>query len=286
MKPDSYQAAATITPVTDATATWLTPDGWQQGRGAWGGLVIAAMLSAATESLNDPSRPLRQVMCSIMAPVSVGLQTITTEVLRAGSALTVLKSELTDESGQTCAVAMATFGADRVPAIEPPYETWGDITCPEVPAFEEVTPLPNIPELMPTFFKHIEFRPVSGWPTSGSHSTKGWLTLPTANSPERVDTGGDLITAAEPLSAPLLFGLVDAWWPCALAIMPSPRPVATVSFSAQLVAEPSSVAAGQPFIHESFATAAAMGYSSEVRRLWSADGCLLIDNMQTIAIIK
>ena len=296
----SYAEASSLSTQSDTgdeigVHTWQTPDGWQQGRGAWGGLVIAAMLNAATASLNDPARPLRQVMCSIMAPVTVGLQTISTQVLRAGSALTVLKSELVDEAGQTCAVAVATFGADRVPDANPPYEKWGEVACPEVPAFDEVAPLPDVPELMPTFFKHIEFRPVTGWPTSGARSTKGWLALRVAEA-----GGGAGAHAAEAgrgvgahaaeadalLSAPLLFGLVDAWWPCALSIMPSPRPVATVSFSAQLLADPASVEPGQPFIHESFATGAAMGFSSEVRRLWSTDGRLLIDNMQTIAIIK
>lgn len=273
MTNQSYEAAASITPISDDTATWSTPDGWQQGRGAWGGLVIAAALSAATASLNDPARPLRQVMCSIMAPVTVGLQTLKTQILRAGSALTVVKTEITDADGQTCAVAVATFGADRAPDATPPYQKWGEVSCPDVPPFDEVAELPNIPELMPTFFQHIEFRPVAGWPTSGAQSTKGWLA-------PRHGVGTNNATA------PLLFGLVDAWWPCALSIMPTMRPVATVSFSAQILVDPNSVDPQQPFIHESFATGAAMGYSSEVRRLWSADRRLIIDNMQTIAIIK
>lgn len=273
MTNQSYEAATKITPTSDSTATWSTPNGWQQGRGAWGGLVIAAALNAATTSLNDSARPLRQVMCSIMAPVTVGLQTLTTQILRAGSASTVAKTELTDEAGQTCVVAVATFGADRVPDASPPYQQWGEVSCPDVPPFDDVAELPSIPELMPTFFKHIEFRPVAGWPTSGAQSTKGWL----------APRGG---AGAKNATAPLLFGLVDAWWPCALSIMPAVRPVATVSFSAQILVDPTTIDPQQPFIHESFATGAAMGYSSEVRRLWSADQRLIIDNMQTIAIIK
>lgn len=49
--PESYQSGARITPTSTTAATWQTPDGWQQGRGAWGGLVIAALLNAATDAV-------------------------------------------------------------------------------------------------------------------------------------------------------------------------------------------------------------------------------------------
>jgi hypothetical protein len=68
--------------------------------------------------------------------------------------------------------------------------------------------------------------------------------------------------------------------------MPMLRPAATVSFSAHILVDPKTVGAGEAFVHESFPSGAFGGYSSEVRRLWTADGRLAVDNMQTIAIIK
>jgi hypothetical protein len=257
--------------MSPTTATWQTPDGWQQGRGAWGGLVINALLDAATEAVAEPTRPLRQVMCSIMAPVIVGTQTITTEILRAGSALTVAKAVLCDAAGATCAVAIATFGSDRANDVTPAYKDWGSVRAPQLPAFDEVAELPAAPGLTPVFFQHFSFRPVTGWPTSGSLTTSGWLAPRVAPSK---------------WTAPLLLGLVDAWWPCAFSIMPMVRPAATVSFSAQILIDPKTVGAGEAFTHESFPSGAFDGYSSEVRRLWTADGRLAVDNMQTIAIIK
>ena len=293
--PKSYQSAERIIPTSTTTttaaaaavaATWQTPDGWQQGRGAWGGLVIAALLNAATDAVAatnavaatdavntvaEPTRPLRQVMCSIMAPVMVGTQTITTEILRAGSALTVAKSVLCDAAGATCAIAIATFGSDRADDVAPPYKDWGSVRAPELPAFEEVAELPAAPGLAPVFFQHCSFRPVTGWPTSGSLTTSGWLA-------PRV--------APTEWTGPLLLGFVDAWWPCAFSIMPMVRPAATISFSAQILVDPQTVGAGDAFAYESFPSAAHSGYASEVRRLWTRDGRLAVDNMQTIAIIK
>jgi hypothetical protein len=61
-------------------------------------------------------------------------------------------------------------------------------------------------------------------------------------------------------------------------------PIATVSFTASLLADPAQVRADEVVLHHSFLTSAADGYTSEHRRLWSADGRLLVDNVQTIVV--
>ena len=65
---------------------WSVPEGWRQGRGAWGGYAITAM-AEHVEQLEDPSRVLRTLSAQIMEPVTVGDYLMQTKCLREGSAL-------------------------------------------------------------------------------------------------------------------------------------------------------------------------------------------------------
>ena len=47
--------------VDPARWEWSVPDGWQQGRGAFGGLVIAALARALEAHVGDPERTLRSL---------------------------------------------------------------------------------------------------------------------------------------------------------------------------------------------------------------------------------
>ena len=60
--------------------------------------------------------------------------------------------------------------------------------------------------------------------------------------------------------------------------------VATVDFSAAVLVDPASIAPDALLLHHSFVSAAADGFTREHRRLWTADGRLAVDNVQTIVI--
>ena len=60
--------------------------------------------------------------------------------------------------------------------------------------------------------------------------------------------------------------------------------MATVNFTANLLVDPASVDGAEPLLNQSFVTAAADGYASEHRRLWTPDGRLAVDNLQTMVI--
>jgi hypothetical protein len=122
----------------------------------------------------------------------------------------------------------------------------------------------------PTFMQHADMRPVLGIPGAGAQpETFGWIGL----------------RQPVPMDAAALVALVDAWWPAGLVGLTSMRPIATVSFAANLVMDPIDVPSG-PLLHHSFVTGVAEGFTSEVRRLWTADGRLVVDNLQSIVLIS
>ena len=57
------------------TFAFMVPDGWQQGRGAFGGLVVGAMVRAAIVTTNDVTRVVRSVTAELLGPDFQGLGT-------------------------------------------------------------------------------------------------------------------------------------------------------------------------------------------------------------------
>lgn len=79
---------------------------------------------------------------------------------------------------------------------------------------------------------------------------------------------------------------MDAWYPMVLVALPQMRPIATVAYSAHLPIDPATVPAGEPLAYESFLVKAADGHTTEVRRVWTLDGRLAVDNHQSILVIR
>lgn len=243
------------------------PDGWQQGRGAWGGLVVGAMTGAVIACEKDPSRRLRTISLSLMAPALAGLHAIDVQPLRIGSAMSTWAARLTAQDGTPVATMTAVCGAARA-EVTPDQGEWGVLVAPDVPAPEAV-PTIRGGAPMPAFTQHLTVGPVDGLPLAGGRTESlGWVDYadPTA------------------LDAPAVLALVDAWWPASLVALPTIPRIATVSFTATLLVDPQAEPMAGPLIHHGFVSAAAGGYTSEHRRLWTADGRLVVDNLQTIVV--
>lgn len=265
---------------------WNVPDGWQQGRGAFGGLVLMAMARAAQSFLqdflqehskqnpqqkhDDKERILRSVTGEILAPVLVGQHEIFVEMLRMGSGTATLAIRLypTSTSTEVSAHAVMIFARDRGLA------TWNDLT-PPAGAPHDVEPLPSDHGLWPRFAKHFDFRSTGPWPMSQHPRAEasGWVRP--ATTPPHVN----------PL---LLLCLSDAWWPTALSRFDTVRPMGTLAFSWQLTASVEELAQLTPssfFYHRAHSPAAQSGYTVELRELWSEHGALLALNQQIFAVI-
>lgn len=246
---------------------WEVPEGWRQGRGAWGGLVVAAAVRAARAAGGDV-HPLREISVHMVGPVLAGPARVTCTLVRRGSATAVWHVAIASAEGETWAVATVVLGADRALDVEGAPV----LRMPDAPDWADIAPLTLEPPLAPEFLQHLAVRPVSGYPYSGtSDEVLGWV------APAVPLTSYDDAT---------LVGLVDALWPAALVQVSTARPMATLSFSATLLVDPASVDPSAPLLHRGRMLGLAEGYSTESRELWTPDGRLVVHNSQVIAIIR
>lgn len=263
-----FDAATAVTAVDVRHYTWDLPDGWQQGRGAWGGLATAALLRAILAAEQDVHRTVRSVTVQMMAPAVVGSHVIEVSPVRIGSAMSTWSARATDGQGVAIAVMTAILGSPRTADENHVHADWGMSAPPDVPAFADLPTVPAGPPF-PVFVQHLAVRPAFGLPMSGGPAeTAGWVDYATPTPPTAVS----------------LLALVDGWWPASFPRLSRMPRIATVSFTANLLVDPSSLAEGEPRLYHSFVSAAHEGFTSEVRRLWSADGRLIVDNLQTIVV--
>lgn len=247
----SFRAASSITASDPGRFAWDVPEGWEQGRGAFGGLVIGTLARAMGACEPDSTRRLRSISAELCGPMRAVATEIAVAVLRRGRGTTYLEARAL-QGGEVVARASALLAMARpapgVAVAVPP---------PSLPAYETVFAPPIGDPPTPRFAKHYEFRPVGGLPFSaGEPVTAGWVR-------ERA--------AAGPLDDADVIGLLDAWWPCALVAEPAPRAMATVTFTAELIAEPATLDGARPFAYRAHLAGAADGYSVELRHLWQGD---------------
>lgn len=231
--------------------------------------MVGSLLRAITSAEPDPTRTIRSVSAQLTAPALVGDLGVVVREIRRGSAMSTWSAEATDASGARVAVLTAILGSARPigPALD--VAEWGTLTPPSLPPFDDV-PRVSLGPLGPVFMAHIDMRPTVGVPTSGGPAeTLGWV---------RYDP-------SEPPTSQSLLALVDAWWPACLVPLRDMRPIATVNFTANLLVDPDSIGAQEPLIHHAFVSGGSQGFTSEQRRLWTADGRLVVDNLQSILFI-
>ena len=263
--------SAVITPtVQDATSCTLNvATGWDQGRGAYGGLVLGSLVRAIELTEPDPQRLVRAIAGEIPAPVEPGASRIKLVSLRRGGAVSTARAELLqtghgDEVRAHVVVVTANARANM--------PTWQTSVRPDAPRWQDVEVVPVGPPFGPTFGQHFEFRVIHGMPFSG--------TGPSALGYIRARKPGQLRSAA------YITAMADAWWPCALAIFKAPRPTATLTFALNIINTLEGLDPDAPLLHSAESEVSLDGYASETRRLWGHDGRLISINHQTFVIIK
>ncbi len=247
---------------------WMVPDGWQQGRGAFGGLVMGALIRALEASGPGDARVLRAVTATLCGPTLVGEATITTSNLRVGSGTQTMEARLT-QGDELRVHVVATFGKSRAEDVG----TFQDVTAPEMPDWRELF-APNVePPLGPVFGQHLECRPVG--------------TVPYSQVDDRLTQGYIRFRApGEARDRALLAGMIDAWWSGLLPTFDRPRPMATLTYTLHLLAGFDGLDPDAPLYHTGYAVAGDGGYLTEERKLWGADGRLMAYNHQTMVVIK
>ncbi len=262
---DDFRAASMTTPGLGGHV-WSVPDGWQQGKGAFGGLVIGTVARAMIAAEGEPARRLRSISAELCMPAMVGAAAVEVAVLRRGRSTTYVEARLV-QAGAVVARASAVLGLAR-----PPSAAAVPSSPPELPPWTAVPVAPLGLPPSPRFASHYEVRTAGPPPFSGAElaECRGWLR-------ER-----GVIAAPRPLDAPDVLGLLDCWWPCALVAERAPRPMSTIAFTAQLVADPATLDPVAPFAYRGYLLAADDGHSVEQRGLWQG-GRLVALNQQTFA---
>ncbi len=252
------------TPAADGTLS--IQEGWQQGRGAYGGLTIAAAIRAIEHRVGDPQRKVRTVTAEIPGPTVPGTASFTVDVLRSGNSVTVARAALA-QGGEVTTHAVAVLAASR-PLQDPP--AWRELARPASPPWQSLATIP-LDGPFPEFARHFEYRLVSGVPFSGGAAqTIGWV------RPREPGTARD---------AAFLAAVIDAWWPAVMVRTKDHRPLATIGFTLELVDEPRDLG-DAPLLYRGSVPVAGEGYFLETRELWTEDGRLLALNHQTFAVIK
>ncbi len=257
--------------VDDTTFAFTVPDGWQQGRGAFGGLVIGAMTRAAIRATNDADRHVRTVTAELLGPVLPGLATLKIERLRQGSGVSacrvrVLQANAAGVDEEVCCAVVVTARA------RPNTPTFAHREKPASPPWSDLEPIAVEPPLGPVFAQHFHFRPTDHFPFSlSSRALAAGFIQP---------KHGGAIDAA------VIAACADAWWPAVYAMFDAPRPTATITFALEIVADLSSLDTLAPLFHEARSDTALDGYAVEHRALWTPDGRLVAENQQLFAIIR
>lgn len=242
-------------------------EGWKQGRGAYGGLAIGALVRAIEHRVADPARKVRSVTAQLPAPVLTGDAAITVDILRSGNSLTCARAALV-QAGETRAHAVAVLAATRPAAGS---LAWCELTPPSAPPWKQVAVAAIGNGVGPEFFQNFEVRIVDGIPLSGgAPRTVGWV-RPKVPCALR-DAG-------------YIAALMDVWWPGVLVTITQMRPFATVAYTLELFAGLEGLDPEAPLLYRGAVPVVQDGYLVETRELWGEDGRLVAINHQTLAVI-
>ncbi len=260
----SFEAATTVQPSLSSPNTYSAEvrDGWQQGRGAFGGLVFG-LLARAMQATENSDRSLRALTGEIPSPVMTGRCEIEVATIRRVSGVSSHSATL-KQGDAVIAKASSVFGKAR----QVSNSTEDVTTLPTHPGQEIPVDAP-----LPSFARNMRFAVTGPLPFSGEKSpiVEGWVEL--RNSSNR-------------LSAIDVIGLADAYWPALFTVSPGPRPCATVSFFIHL--NPGRIAAvsSQRVFCKNQMLSSSQGFFVEERRIFNEDGQLLALNTQTFVIIR
>lgn len=269
MTERSIDQLTASTPTGGGVFRWDVPDGWQQGRGAFGGLVLSALCRAAMTFEDDPSRPPRAMNGELTGPVLPGEADLEVRLLRRGSAVTTVEVALRQGDEIRARASFVLGGARKNPGSFPdmPSRAPASLDWERAP----VVPM-NAGSGFPVFAPHFEFRLVGAPPFQGG---------------DVAEAGGWVRAKAAPgaIGHPEVVAYADVWWPAGFTSERAPRPAATIGFQLQWLVDPASLNGNEPLLCLSRVVGAHDGYLAETRELFAPDGRLVALNQQTFVWI-
>jgi acyl-CoA thioesterase len=234
-------------------------------RGPNGGYIAAVLLQALVERIDDlgdggQPRPARSLTVHYPAPPVVGPAVITTEIIRAGRSLVTCAARL-EQDGKPMATALAAFS----PAWT--GESWSDAPAPDAPPADQLSygglERPPLPFLDYWDHRFTKGRVVD---TNGPAETQGWIRL----------------AQLEPIDAPVVAAMTDAFPPAVFTRYQAPNSVPTVDLTIHFrIGLPSASLEPDDWVLGHFRTrTVAEGFLEEDGELWLANGALLAQSRQ------
>jgi acyl-CoA thioesterase len=233
---------------------------WWTPRGPLGGFVMAVVMRALLEAVDDPARQPRALTVHFLRAPEAGPVTVRAHVERSGRSLTNVSGRL-EQGGATLALALGAF-ARPWPG---PFLTEAPIPDVPPPRARSVPPRELPQGGRPPFTDLVTMEPRFGSkPFSGA---------------DRAETGGWLgLFEEREVDALTVLVLADAWypapWPRLRALAPAPTTDMTVHFRAPLPL-PDSLLLGRfrsRLIRD--------GFVEEDGELWAPDGTLVAQSRQ------
>jgi len=240
------------------------PEGWRQGRTAYGGMTAGLSLMAAQKQFPDLP-PFRSATINFVGPVT-GDPVFTSRLLRQGRNVTSVETEGRVD-GKIVSNCIFIFAALRESVIAVDYPAPDTAPPSECEAF-----LPAGVEAFGLgFFNRFDTRLIAGArPMSGA--SEGYIRTWTRHKDENSREGiGSLLTLGDvlpPAASPLIKGMA---------------PVSSINWIFTVLADEPQTDDGWWQV-ETRLTAAAGGYSSQVMRVWNMAGQLVAEGMQCVAI--
>jgi acyl-CoA thioesterase len=265
----TFENLCTVHSVGHGNYAWDCPPGWRQGRGAFGGLVVATLMRAMRhehERTADMPFAVRSVTAALVGPVTAGAAEIAVTLDRAGTGLHALSARLT-QGGEVKATATALFGKSRgsnirlqqLPLCRPPLSSVDRVIA-------------VAPPIAPEFSLNMQYAPYGALPFCGAAVAEAEGYVRALCPPQK-------------MSAEYIAAIADAYWPTLFAKLEMPTPMATIAFTLQLLRRLEDVPAQAPIYVRAKTLAADAGYVVELRELYTENGELLALNEQTFVTI-
>lgn len=243
---------------TPGSLSTRVPEGWLQGRTAYGGLSAMLALEAA-RSLADDLPPLRSASIAFVSPLEGEVDARAT-LVRRGRSTTFVDAEVTGAGGVGLKAGFV-FAAERESAIRHDDNPMPAVLDPDKarPAFAKDGP---------------SFAPNFEWRHAGPERRRDvpelllWVRL-------RERDGLDPATG--------LLAVADALPPGAMLLMTEPRPISSISWFVNLLA-PEPMTTDGWWLLRSSAHHAVGGFSSQHMTVWNRDGRCVAQGMQSVAI--
>ncbi|WP_419807370.1 acyl-CoA thioesterase [Sphingomonas sp.] len=249
-------ALAALEPI-DGGWRGTIPDGWLQGRTAYGGFSAALALYAAQHS-DDDLPPLRSAQVAFIGPLA-GPVTIRAQRLRRGRNAAFVQADVESDAGLGLRATFVFMG---------PVESKVELRQGQPPAFAKPDgTTPTFNGKAPYFTQNFEFldrRDAAVGPAE-------WLRWVRLNDRAGLDPMVELIAVADCLP------------PAALKLVGGPAPVSSMTWILNLLGPQPRTEDGWWLLRAN-ADYASAGSSSQLMGIWNSDGEPMAEQMQSVAI--